>query len=163
MLNTAKKSEKKIHLTSSSSSLSIAQNTVVYPTFFFLIFNRHIFSFFFSLFLLDIFFIYISNVIPFPPHFPSKSSLSHPPSPCSPTHPLLLPCPGIPLHWGIEPSQYQGPLLPLMSHKAILCYICSWTHGFLYVYSLVGGLVPGSSWVTGWFILLFLLWGCKLP
>ena len=32
-----------------------------------------------------------------------------------------------------------------MSHKAILCYICSWSHGSLHVYSLVGGLVPGSS------------------
>jgi hypothetical protein len=38
---------------------------------------------------------------------------------------LLLPCcPGIPLHWGIEPPQDQRPLLPLMSYKAILCYIC---------------------------------------
>jgi hypothetical protein len=26
------------------------------------------------------------------------------------THPLPLPHPGIPLHWGIEPSQDQGPL-----------------------------------------------------
>ena len=29
-------------------------------------------------------------------------------------------------------------------------------------YSLVGGLVPGSSGGTSWFILLFLLWACKL-
>ena len=29
------------------------------------------------------------------------------------------------------------------------------------VYSSVDGLVPGSSEGTGWFILLFLLWGCK--
>ena len=29
------------------------------------------------------------------------------------------------LHWGIELSQDQGPLLPLMTYKAILCYICS--------------------------------------
>jgi hypothetical protein len=54
--------------------------------------------------ILDIFFIYISNVIPFP-DFPSKNPLSNLPSPCSTTHPLLLPCPGIPLHWGIKPSQ----------------------------------------------------------
>jgi hypothetical protein len=39
-------------------------------------------------FLLDIFFIYISNVIPFP-SFPSKNFLSPSLSPCSPTH--LLP------------------------------------------------------------------------
>ena len=37
------------------------------------------------------------------------------------------------------------------------CYICIWSH----VYSLVGGLVPGSSGESGWLILLFLLWGCK--
>jgi hypothetical protein len=48
---------------------------------------------FMFLFLLDIFFIYISNVIPFP-GFPSKVPLSHHP----PTQPSLLPCPGIPLH-----------------------------------------------------------------
>jgi hypothetical protein len=77
-----------------------------FPFFFFFIL--------FFLFILDIFFIYISNVIPFP-GFPSKNPLSHSSSPSSPTHPLLLPGPGIPLHWGIEPSQDQGPLLPLMS------------------------------------------------
>jgi hypothetical protein len=32
-----------------------------------------------------------------------------------------------------------------MFHKAILCYICGWSHGFLNVYSSVSGLVPGSS------------------
>ena len=32
------------------------------------------------------------------------------PSPCLPIHPVLLPGPGISLHWGIEPSQDQGPL-----------------------------------------------------
>ena len=76
---------------------------------------------------------------------PPKTPLSHPSSPFSPTHPLPLPCPGIPLHWGIEPSQSQGRLLSLMSHKAILCYICSWSHGSFHVYSLVGGLVPRNS------------------
>jgi hypothetical protein len=44
---------------------------------------------------IEMFFIYISNVIPFL-GFPSKNSLSTPPSPCSPTYPLLLSCPGIP-------------------------------------------------------------------
>jgi hypothetical protein len=56
---------------------------------------------------LDIFFISISNAIPKAPY-----TL---PLPCSPTHPLLLPGPGIPLYWGICSSQYQGPLLPLMA------------------------------------------------
>jgi hypothetical protein len=49
----------------------------------------------------------------------------------------------------------------LKADKAILYYICGWSHGSLHVYSLAGGLVPGSSGSTGWFILLFLLWGCK--
>jgi hypothetical protein len=49
--------------------------------------------------LLDIFFIYISNVIPVP-QFPSKNPLSPPPSHCSPIHPLLFPGPGIPVYWG---------------------------------------------------------------
>jgi hypothetical protein len=44
-------------------------------------------------FLLDIFFIYISNV-----NLKVPSTL---PSPCSPTHPFPLPGPGIPLYWGI--------------------------------------------------------------
>jgi hypothetical protein len=56
--------------------------------------------------LLDIFFIYISNVIPFP-GFPSEKPLPlYPPLfHCSPIHSLLPPGPGISLHWGIEPSQ----------------------------------------------------------
>jgi hypothetical protein len=62
-----------------------------------------------------------------------------------PTHRLLPSHPGIPLHWGIEPLQDQEPFLPLMSNKAILCHICSWSHGSLHVYSLVGGPVPRSS------------------
>jgi hypothetical protein len=44
---------------------------------------------FFKLFLLDIFFIYFSNVIPFP-RFASENSLSLLPYPFSPTHPLPL-------------------------------------------------------------------------
>ena len=48
------------------------------------------------------------------------------------THPLLPSCPGILQHWGIKPSQDQGPLLPLMSDKAILCYICGWSHRSLH-------------------------------
>ena len=58
---------------------------------------------------------------------------------------VLSPCPGIPLHWGIESSQNQGPLFPLILNKAILCYICVWSHGSFHLFSLVGGLVPGSS------------------
>jgi hypothetical protein len=73
----------------------------------------------------------------------------------------VLPCPGIPIHRGLKLSQDQGRLLSLLSHKAILCYICGWKHGSLHVYPLVCGLVPGSSGGTGWLILLFFLRGCK--
>jgi hypothetical protein len=59
---------------------------------------------FFYYFLLDIFFIYISNAILKVPH-----TL---PPPCSPTHPFLLLGPGIPLNWGIQSLQYQGASLP---------------------------------------------------
>ena len=56
---------------------------------------------------------------------------------CSSTHPhTLLPHSlNIPLSWGIEPSQDQGPLIPLMPNKAIICYTCSWSHGSFHVYS----------------------------
>jgi hypothetical protein len=44
-------------------------------------------------FLLDIFFIYISNAIPKVPYTLLP--------PCFPTHPLPLLGPGVPLYWGI--------------------------------------------------------------
>ena len=66
------------------------------------------------LFLLDIFFIYISNVIPFP-GVPSENPLS-PPVPLLPNPPTPIPGTGSPLHWGIEPLQDLGPLLPLMTN-----------------------------------------------
>jgi hypothetical protein len=96
-----------------------------------------------------------------PPFLVSPLRTPYPVPPAHHTHPLSLPGPDILLYWGIEPSKDQGPLLPLMSHKVILCYICTWSHESHHVYSLVGGLVPGSSGDTGWFILLFLLWSCK--
>jgi hypothetical protein len=78
--------------------------------------------------------------------------LLHPPA-HQPTHSCFLILPflytAIRLHFG--PSQDQWPLLPLMTNKAILCYICIWSHGFHRVYSFVGGLVPGSSGGTGWY------------
>jgi hypothetical protein len=60
--------------------------SISFSLFFFLIF------FTFKAFLLDIFFNYISNAIPQIPYLLL---------PCSPTHPLPLPGPGIPLYWGI--------------------------------------------------------------
>jgi hypothetical protein len=72
----------------------------------------------------NIFFIYILNVFP-SPGLPFGNPLTHPPSPClyesvpPPTHPLLSSLLGIPLHWGIEHPQAQGPLLPLMSQDLL--------------------------------------------
>jgi hypothetical protein len=45
-----------------------------------------------------------------------------------------------------------------MIEKPILCYICSWSHGSLPVYFLVGGLVPSISEWSG-YLALFFLWG----
>jgi hypothetical protein len=99
---------------------------------------------------------------------PPRNPLSHLPSPCfyegffPLTYLLLSPRPGIPLHRGIEPSQDLGPLLPLMPNKTILCNICSWIHGSLHVYSLVGSLVPGSSGGV-WLVDIVLLMGLQTP
>jgi hypothetical protein len=54
------------------------------------------------LFLLDIFFIYISNLIPFP-SFPSENPPSLPPSPCSTTHPSCFLALAFPWPWQLEP------------------------------------------------------------
>jgi hypothetical protein len=75
---------------------------------------------------------------------PLKIPLSHHPFPCSLTHLLPHPCPGISLHWGIEPSQDQGPLLFLMSHKSILW---RWSLESLHVYSLIDSLIQGAQGV----------------
>jgi hypothetical protein len=86
------------------------------------------------------------------------------PSPClhegAPphTHPLLLHHPFIPLPWSIKPSQDPGLLLLFMPDKAILYHIYTCSHGSLHVYSLVGGLVPESSGVSGWLILFPPIW-----
>ena len=79
------------------------------------------------------YFIYISNVFPFPSFSPPPTSMGVFPYP-----PLTPPHPGIPLKRGNQPSKDQGPLLPFMPDHAILCYICSWSHGYPDVYSLVG-------------------------
>jgi hypothetical protein len=64
-------------------------------------------------------------------------SSTHPPTPTS-----LL---SVPLHWGI----YQAFIGPRTSPPIIiLCNFCIW---------FVDGLVLGSSWGTGWLILLFFL------
>jgi hypothetical protein len=115
---------------------------------------------------LDVFIIYISNVITFP-SFSNRNFLSHPLSPCfykaacPPTHLFPPPHPVIPLHWGIQTTQDQGPLFLMMPDKTILCYICGWSHESLHLYYLVGSFSPGSSGVFVWLIILFFLWGSK--
>ena len=91
--------------------------------------------------------------IPYPLSSPPSTLLTNPPTPATWSW--------IPLFWGIDFSQDQGSLIPLMTYKSILCYKCSWSHESLHVYSFDNGLVSGSSGCTDWFILLFLLWGCK--
>ena len=49
------------------------------------------------------------------PFLVSSLKIPYPPLPLIPKITFLLLCPGIPLFWGIEPSQDPGPLLPLMT------------------------------------------------
>jgi hypothetical protein len=74
-----------------------------------------------------------------------------------PSHSFLFYHASIPLLWIIEPPQDQGPSITLMPDKAILCYICSWRHGPIHVYSLLGGLVPGifEGGLVGWYCCSF--------
>ena len=111
--------------------------------------------------LLNIVFICISNVKTFP-QFPlspktlNPSSHPLPPSICPSTQPTPTSPPRFPfVVASIEPSQDQGPLLPLMPDKTFLCHIFGWNH----VYPLVHGLVPGSPGASGWPTLLFFPWG----
>ena len=86
-------------------------------------------------------------------------SLLKTPYPISPLLLLANPPTPISLSWHSSTLD-EGTLLPWMYNKAIFCYICIWSHGSLHVYSLVGGLVLGALGVgTGWFILLFFIWG----
>lgn len=61
---------------------------------------------------------------------PPTSFLSFPPPPF---HPLLPQQPSTPLFWAIKPlwDQGEGVPLPVMPHKAVLCYIPSWSHGYM--------------------------------
>ena len=74
------------------------------------------------------------------------------------THQLRSHCPGIPLHWSIEPSLKQELFLPLMSNKVILYYMCNWSNGSLHVCSFICGLVLGKSQGSGWLILFSFYW-----
>ena len=54
----------------------------------------------------------------------------------------LAHCSNIPPLWGIK-----AVFPPIAVRESILCYMCIWSHGFLQVHSLVGGLDSGR---TGW-------------
>ena len=78
-----------------------------------------------------------------------------------PTHTLQHQPSTIPLHWDIKPPQNQRSPLPLIPDKAVLCYICTWSHGPIPYTFFFDGLVPGRAWGSGYLILLLFLWGCK--
>ena len=70
------------------------------------------------------------RVFPYPPTYSLLTALAFPYTKASSLH------------------RTKGLPLPLMLDEDILCYISSWSHGSLHVYSLVDGLVPGSY--GGW-------------
>jgi hypothetical protein len=121
------------------------------------------------IFFIGFLFSHISNVI-LSPGLPSRNPLSHPPSPATMRvlpHPVTHSClPALAFSYtGVSNShRTKGCFLPMRSNKAILCHICSGSHGFLHVYSLVGGPVLGvwgRGEVTRRLILLLLPQGCK--
>ena len=132
--------------------------------------KRFVTCLFLNLFiLLGILFTYISNVIPFSefPH-PTKT-LWHPLSPffyegaLPHTHPLFPPTLAFPYSVVLNLHRTKGlssHWCPYVADK-YWWHICGWGHKLLHVYSLVSGLVPGSSGGSGWLIFLFFLWGCK--
>jgi hypothetical protein len=82
--------------------------------------------FFFSLFLLDIFFIYISNVIPFP-GFPSKKHPLHIASPLplltNPPTPTSWPCHSTTLGHRAFIGQRASPLIDVLLGHSLLQHI----------------------------------------
>ena len=84
----------------------------------------------------------------------------------------VVPPPHLPtltfLPWHSPTLGHQTPSGPRAApptdvHKAILCHIFRQRHGFLHVYSFVGGPVPGSSWSSVQLTILLSPWSCKLP
>ena len=61
-------------------------------------------------------------------------------------------CPGIPLYWGIESLQNEGPLLPLIAEQVIFCCICSqrnelWGYCLIHIVPPIGLQTPLAPWV----------------
>ena len=108
-------------------------------------------GFIFLSFLLDIFFIYISNVIPFP-SFPSKNPLSTPLSPCSPTYLFPFLILAFPYTGGIQPSfLYNCKLLPASKKNWLrkLPYLFT-----LSLYYYVMSFHVKRCWRTYWFFII---------
>jgi len=82
------------------------------------------------------------------PELPILSPQPLPPWRCSPSHPptpSYLPTLAFPYIGAMSLHRTKGFSSHCCQTNAILCYICSWSHGSLHVYSWGGGLVPGSS------------------
>jgi hypothetical protein len=82
----------------------------------------------------------------------------------------VLPLMSIHSYLGALAFLYPGTLLlhmiktlPLqwMPDEGILCYIYTWNHEHLDVYTLVDSLFPRNFEGLGWLILLFFLWCCE--
>jgi len=102
-----------------------------------------------------------------PSWFPLCNPLYHPSSRlvlrgCTPTHSPTLASP--PLHsstlgyWAFTRPRTSPPIDAWQGHPLLHKQLEPWS---LHVYSLVGGLVPGSSGGSGWLILSFFLLGCN--
>ena len=96
-------------------------------TYFYLSIIFYVFNWIFYLFTFQIFLFFLFS--------PPKISYLIPPAPLSvlPHPSTYAHHPHILLHWRIVPSHDQAPLLPLMTDKALFCYICSWSHWSLHV------------------------------
>ena len=86
-----------------------------------------------------------------PPQLPIPSPLRFASMRCSSTHSPTLASPFLasPCQENDQdkqrPPQDQGFPFPLMPDKALLCYICSWSHGSLHACNLAGVFLPGIS------------------
>jgi hypothetical protein len=98
---------------------------------------------------------------PCPIYLPPASMRVLPPTTQPPSHPPLPSLPGIPPtlgHRAITGPRTSSPVDAQQGNPLLHMWLESWVPR---VYSLVGGLVSGSSGGSGWLILLFFLWGCK--
>jgi hypothetical protein len=97
---------------------------------------------------------------------PSTNPLSHLPPPASmrmlphsSTHTSPLQHPPILRHRASTGPRASLPIDTRQDHPLLHMQLEAWVPPF--VYSLVSGLVPGSSLGSGWLILLSFLWGYK--